>query len=1462
MGHRAHAHVISAFIYLLLFQHTMCTHAADAKRYSNAWSDDFKTDSRERYDISGPVRWEPAELSVRPGASIRGRDESGPVAELALNLEWSKPTGAIDATSFRVQFIFSKQKSVAVELNRAIESKTASGTIKFFTLSRNEGDRFTEKLVWQQQIRDELPSGLWTFRYHHGVVSLLHGERRISLHYVEPIDHPRLTWALENRNGNAICRSLVWRTTASAPRWKSKPPEQLEGEDLNKRRRWNDAIAAEQHASNLADQGKLDESLPVLGACLKTYVDLAGPEDVSSIRAAITIGGVLLQLDKIEPAKKILLGMIPVQRAVLGEDHPAYAISLISAGTLANEERQYVEAQKLYEQAYVIQVESLGNERPESLRTLLSICYMSLNRKDYVRAVSAGEQAVALTPRVFGPDSSEYVTALGRLASAYTHSKDYAKSIPLFERAIAVLRKIEGERSVDASNFHGELAQIYVAQGNLDKAEKAFRDVLAIREEKLGLEDPLTADARNRLGTFLFQQRRDFAAAALIYQRELAIQRKLGVNRTEYCYVLTNMANVYLSTDKNDQAEALILEAAGLLASFNAPVSEDLANCRSQLSWLFEKIGRSDAAIQQARLALDINKKVFGEENSRTADSMHNLGRLYYEAHVPQQARPLFGRALEIRRKVLGEKHLDTAETLDLLGRVTLREDQRAAYEMISSALKIRSELLGPDDLSLADTFDQLGFVWKEAGDLAHTYGQAEEYFQKALEIRQRHLGNDHPNLATSYNNLGFLYNAWARYDMAVENNRRALEIRRRTFRKTDGRIVQSLGNLAYGYEGLGRFELAEPLVREMLDLGHADLILAARGTSLRLQQEAIVAHRHEIDSYISHMSQAQRVGHVDDKSPEMLATLLRRAHELNVQHMDAIRFPDLESDRCFGYVIQWKGMPFSRQEGLRKAALKRQVPSKLADLQRTTGRMAALAFSPVGQAELPSWSRQFQELSDENARLEAELLAEFDVARTALTPTHLRELLPDGVALVDLLEYTYTAPPLLYPKGVSEWDRRLVAFVVRRDRPIVQVDLGTTLHMSDAIDSWYRDNVPNLSHQRIWNTVKEPGRLLRAKLWEPLEKHLSGVGIILVCPDGPSARVPWGALPGKEQGTYLIEERAFAFVSSPQVLAERLERKTSTPAMTTSNSLLLMGDVAFGPLPIRPAQGQEPAEPRAAQPANDRLPYAFTRLPNTRKEIDTLAQLFRESFPGSACRAYKGPDASEATIRAQITQHRYLHIATHGYLASVPDDSEVGRIMRGAGFPRNPWQETTGSSPFFGEKQALIESHPGLLSGLALAGINQSQRVVPDLDSTENDGIFTAADLAGLDLSHVELAVLSACDTGSGATSPGDGVHGLERAFQAAGVRTTVTSLWKVNDDATRELMVNFYRRLWGKENRFSKLEALRQAQVAMLKGYDPKLGRIRGVAGVRAQDPITSPKDRAPLHFWAAFTLSGDWR
>jgi CHAT domain-containing protein len=205
------------------------------------------------------------------------------------------------------------------------------------------------------------------------------------------------------------------------------------------------------------------------------------------------------------------------------------------------------------------------------------------------------------------------------------------------------------------------------------------------------------------------------------------------------------------------------------------------------------------------------------------------------------------------------------------------------------------------------------------------------------------------------------------------------------------------------------------------------------------------------------------------------------------------------------------------------------------------------------------------------------------------------------------------------------------------------------------------------------------------------------------------------------------------------------------------------------------------------------------------------------------------GANGTEAAVKHHIAGKRFVHLATHAFFAPLHKKSMEEAALEQV--------QTDDSSPqsLNRHQEELAGWLPGLLSGIVFAGANATG------DPSASDAILTAEELAWLDLSGCELVTLSACETGLGEPRAGEQLIGLRRALRLAGARTTVTSLWRVDDAATRELMTDFYQRLWLQGQ--GKAEALRAAQLALLERNRARVGK-----GL----PST----------WGAFVLEGDWR
>ena len=196
--------------------------------------------------------------------------------------------------------------------------------------------------------------------------------------------------------------------------------------------------------------------------------------------------------------------------------------------------------------------------------------------------------------------------------------------------------------------------------------------------------------------------------------------------------------------------------------------------------------------------------------------------------------------------------------------------------------------------------------------------------------------------------------------------------------------------------------------------------------------------------------------------------------------------------------------------------------------------------------------------------------------------------------------------------------------------------------------------------------------------------------------------------------------------------------------------------------------------------------------LPKTLREVHEVDDVVSEY--GSQSRLYTGVFANEDAFKQKTYGQHIIHVATHGFYVTASDALGGGHQYYRARFSHNP--------------AAL--SDPMYRSGLHFAGAAPSWAGYADPDGLE-DGVLTAKEVSLMNLSHADLVVLSACHTGAGEISK-DGVYGLQRAFKKAGAKSTIMSLWGVNDNATYLMRSSFY------HNRFvlgmSKYEAFVSAQ------------------------------------------------
>lgn len=211
---------------------------------------------------------------------------------------------------------------------------------------------------------------------------------------------------------------------------------------------------------------------------------------------------------------------------------------------------------------------------------------------------------------------------------------------------------------------------------------------------------------------------------------------------------------------------------------------------------------------------------------------------------------------------------------------------------------------------------------------------------------------------------------------------------------------------------------------------------------------------------------------------------------------------------------------------------------------------------------------------------------------------------------------------------------------------------------------------------------------------------------------------------------------------------------------------------------------------------------------------------------------------ASEASFKALSGRHiKLMHIATHGFCWS---DSTIRQVSR---------DHTLGFALAAGD-EGQADEQAMTRTGLLFSGAANTFKPDVTVPDSIEDGVLTAHEVAQLDLRGLDLVILSACQTGLGEIG-GDGVFGLQRGFKMAGAQTIIMSLWKVNDLATRDMMIRFYSNYI--EQGMSKHEAFVEAQ-RWLKHRD----EVEHMYTYKDPDEKLTPEEyRRSFPHWAAFIM-----
>lgn len=947
-------------------------------------------------------------------------------------------------------------------------------------------------------------------------------------------------------------------------------------------------------------------------------------------------------------------------------------------------------------------------------------------------------------------------------------------------------------------------------------------------------------------------------------------------NDTAVAALVLRLAKKYREIEVYDLAERCYEGSVKIRRRVLGSVHLDVAKSLNGLAILMWVLGRNDEAEAFNQEALSIREHLLGKDHLLVSESLTNLGNVLLDQRRYKEAQDLLTRALLIDRKNLGNHNLTVAlSQLNLGNAFFAQADYNHAEECYMKALSTREELLGKQHPEVAQLYDNLGACYEDQGRTS----EAETLYKKALTIFQDTSGGGKRDLAICLQNLGIVYTEMHKLDLAEKYLVQALELRKRIFQSDNSEIAVSYANLAELLSLRGRHLEAESLYTRAIPISndherlpmmmglanlYRDNASYVKAESLYKDTEALwhrssgVGHP-QLADFLESYSMFFRHKRNTSKAEAYARSALRMRKGLFtigasvMSERDALTYSSfinrslshylsctfkgkrnfMESNGLLDLVLSSKGVVSDLVSERRRkryalgdswsTAIEKRLRNAQVALVRLYGGETENVGPKTHKHKLDSLSTLCNKLESQIARHSASFRKKKDYQN--VSTQRIASLLPPHSTLVEYLKWDY-----LKLKPDTSIAHYLAVVLDRRSKPYV-VDLGEADRIDRAVNRYRQhlvalaeklaqSGLPVTEHDQV--EYASTASVLYKLIWQPVESHIKDQATVFIAPDGGLNLVSFAGLIN-EKGEYLIERYPLHNLSAGRDLIRLKNRDTS------GTGLIAFGDPDYdAPVAMRLGEGKKtslnlsaPAE--QSNTGNVRSACGTLgeikagRLFNTRQEVESIAEYWKQDYQTEPAVIYTDARASEENFKMNSQGKRVIHLATHGY------------FIQSNCLPKQQRKS-------FGSDVTYTGENPLLLSGLFLAGANLHGVGTEDMQA--EDGIVSALEVSAMDLSGTDLVILSACETALGEVRQGEGVYGLRRAFQTAGARTVVSALWRVPDSETKTLMKTFYAQTG------TTYPELMQ-KVALQHIHDLKLiGR--------------------PTHpySWGGFIATGDWR
>ncbi|MEM9895104.1 MAG: CHAT domain-containing tetratricopeptide repeat protein [Bacteroidota bacterium] len=932
------------------------------------------------------------------------------------------------------------------------------------------------------------------------------------------------------------------------------------------------------------------------------------------------------------------------------------------------------------------------------------------------------------------------------LAEAYYYELgNLQKALDFYNLELTLREKIQPNETFPDLLFN--VSGIQAELGNYSKAESLLQSLLKEDSRKHGKKSEEYYTSAMALADLYITTEQ--VEKGLKILRE--IKKNISSNTLEEVGTLKSIGDTYAIQGSYKRAEKTLLEALEVSERNGFETTFEYGASLNSLAILYEDKGKAPLAEEFFQTAIAVFERMGEENEDAVINTESNLARVYFNLGDYEKASKLQRKVAEVNKEYYGEESfayaidlLNLARTLQYQGKYAEAEDN---YKKCLEAFELSSGT--KENLDYGRTESLMAQLYSKLGRIDESIIRA----KSAIKTYQKTLGEDNYETAFPYAFLGNAYMSNDQLDEAQEAVEKAYEIRKTRLGKNHPLFAKSSNQMAILQWKKGNLKEA-----------------------MKYYKETFANYFGQINSYFPVLTEEEKA--------TFFYTNLKPAFEQYVSFIEETSSENKELlGEIYDYQLSLKGLIMYATAKVRSSILASNDSLLIAKYDRWIAQKEQIAkLYSATDIQVEIRNRKIDSLTTTSDLLEEELSKASGVfgknfSGKKYTWRDVQATLKPGEAAVEMVRYRdFTTDSA----GVFSDEAHYAAMIVRHDTEDYpeMVILRNGKDMEKKFLANYRNAI------RFKMRENYSYRLF----WQPIARKLEGINKIYFAPDGVYNQISIYTLQNPDTKDYLLNEIDLAMVTNTKDLI----KNESTYQAGGRSVFFGFPDYNMGSAETQDANSSDNRGSRGVRGSrgsrgsrsNDltrggsvprgvrgnlvrymRSYNGMNMLPGTKKEVELIDSLY--AAKGQEANAYFLKEALETKIK-QLESPSILHIATHGFFLELDPEEE--------------------------QKDKYVEN-PLLRSGLIMAGANSFIRSGAMTDQHQgDDGILTAYEAMNLNLDQTEVVVLSACETGLGEIKNGEGVYGLQRAFQIAGADAVIMSMWSVDDNATQELMNTFY--------------------------------------------------------------------